>query len=91
MWRGVGVCVVGFCNVNSYRWLMDELRVRRVNHVHEAVELIYPVVEVILWVRLVSGLRFMARESVGSMEGSRYVNKGEMECENGHDPAVDTR
>ena len=56
----IGVCVVGFCNVNSNRRLMNELMIRRINHVHEAVELIYPVVEVILWFQLVSRLRFVA-------------------------------
>jgi hypothetical protein len=39
---------------------MNELRIRRINHVHESMELIYPVVEVVLWFRLVSGLRFAA-------------------------------
>ena len=60
MRRGIGVCVVGFCNVNSNRQLMNELKIRRINYVHEAVELIYPVVKVVLWFWLVSRLRFAA-------------------------------
>jgi hypothetical protein len=62
-----------------------------IDDMQEAVDLIYPVVEVVLRFRSVALLNASSREAVWTVERAGDVYEGKLKHENGDDPPVDTR
>jgi hypothetical protein len=55
---------------------------------HEAMDLIYPIVEVIAGFRFITWLWLSAQEAIWTMEGTWNVDKVKMEHKDREDPAI---
>ena len=91
--RGVDIFIVGVYNVGEdgersmglARWLWA------VDLVHEAVEVVDPIVEVVVWLELISWLRGSSRKTIWAMRRAGDMDEREVKGEDRHDPAIDAR